>query len=40
MNKSMTLCGNYLSEGHPECNARVPSILEAMQKGNLTPEVR
>jgi hypothetical protein len=27
-------------EGHPECNARVPSILDALQKGNLTPEVR
>ncbi|CAM6048613.1 unnamed protein product [Sphagnum compactum] len=27
-------------EGHPECNARVPSILEALQKGNLTPETR
>ncbi|KAG0504465.1 hypothetical protein KC19_N030900 [Ceratodon purpureus] len=26
-------------EGHPECNARVPSILEALEKGELTPEV-
>ncbi|KAG0602030.1 hypothetical protein M758_11G156100 [Ceratodon purpureus] len=27
-------------EGHPECNARVPSILEALEKGELTPELR
>jgi hypothetical protein len=40
MNESITLCGNYLQEGHPKCNARTSSILEALQKGNLTPKVK
>lgn len=31
--------GHY-QEGHPESNERVPSILEALERGKLTPEVR
>lgn len=31
--------GHY-QEGHPESNERVPSILEALERGKLTPEFR
>ncbi|KAI5059158.1 hypothetical protein GOP47_0025477 [Adiantum capillus-veneris] len=30
----------HTQEAHPECNARVPAILEGLQKAKLTPEFR
>lgn len=30
----------HTQEAHPECNARVPAVLEALQNAKLTPEFR
>ncbi|MCO5551747.1 hypothetical protein L7F22_005251 [Adiantum nelumboides] len=30
----------HTQEAHPECNARVPAILEALEKAKLTPQFR